>query len=144
MKLEEFVTEAAIDLLGRLTVSGRLASATPTNALTEAVDADQRQLAELNQMWTAKEISTAEYRVMRKGIIDRIAKAQKRMVVRPVKLLDGLTGPRARATWEADEMTDERRNAVLRFLFSGVVIDASGKPSGVFDWDRIDIEQNQL
>ncbi|MGV9576688.1 recombinase family protein [Streptomyces sp. NPDC003509] len=144
VKLEEFVTEAAIDLLGRLTVSGRLTSATPTNALTEAVEADQQQLAELNQMWTAKEISTAEYRAMRKGITDRIAKAQKRMVVRPVKLLDGLTGPGARAAWEADEMTDERRNAVLRFLFSGVIIDASGKPSGVFDWDRIDIEQNQL
>jgi hypothetical protein len=41
-------------------------------------------------------------------------------------------------------MADERRNAVLRFLFAGVVIDASTKPSGVFDWDRISIEQNKL
>ncbi|MFF0963943.1 hypothetical protein ACWDQO_11420 [Streptomyces sp. NPDC003703] len=96
------------------------------------MEADQRQLAELDQMWTAKEISPAEYRAMSKDITDRIAKAQKRLVVRPVKPLDGLTGPGARAAWEADEMTDERRNAVLRFLFSAVVIDASGKPSGVF------------
>ncbi|MFD4751830.1 recombinase family protein [Streptomyces sp. NPDC058426] len=145
VKLEEFVTEAAIDLLSRLTVSGQLASATtPTNASTEAVEADQRQLAELNHMWAAKEVSTAEYRVMRKEITDRIAKAQRRLVVRPVKLLEGMTGPGAKAAWEAEGMTDERRNAVLRFLFSGVVIDASSKPSGVFDWDRIDIEQNAL
>ncbi|NED92577.1 recombinase family protein, partial [Streptomyces sp. SID11233] len=83
-------------------------------------------------------------RVMRKEITDRIAKAQRRLVVRPVKLLEGMTGPGAKAAWEAEGMTDERRNAVLRFLFSGVVIDASSKPSGVFDWDRIDIEQNTL
>lgn len=144
VKLEGFVTEAAIDLLGRLTVSGQLASTTLPNAATESVEADQRQLDELNGMWTAKEISTAEYRKMRKEITDRIAKAQRRLVVRPMKLLDGLTGPGAKAAWHADDMTDERRNAVLRFLFSGVVIDASSKPSGVFDWDRISIEQNTL
>lgn len=144
VKLEEFVTEAAIDLLGRLTVSGKLASTSLPDAAAESVEADQRQLDELNGMWTAKEISTAEYRRMRKEITDRIAKAQRRLVVRPMKLLDGLTGPGAKAAWHAEEMTDERRNAVLRFLFSGVVIDASGKPSGVFDWDRIGIEQNPL
>lgn len=144
VKLEEFVTEAAIDLLGRLTVSGQLASTSLPDAAAESVEADQRQLDELNEMWTAKEISTAEFRKMRKEITDRIAKAQRRLVVRPMKLLDGLTGAGARDAWYADEMTDERRNAVLRFLFSGVVIDASGKPSGVFDWDRIAIEQNPL
>jgi site-specific DNA recombinase len=144
VKLEEFVTEAAIDLLGRLTVSGQLAATSLPDTATESVEADQRQLVELNGMWTAKEISTAEYRKMRKEITDRIAKAQRRLVVRPMKLLEGLTGPGAKAAWHAEEMTDERRNAVLRFLFSGVVIDASGKPSGVFDWDRIAIEQNPL
>ncbi|MEH0545424.1 recombinase family protein [Streptomyces sp. B21-105] len=144
LKLEEFVTEAAIDLLGRLTVSGQLASTSLPDAAAESVEADQRQLDELNEMWTAKEISTAEFRKMRKEITDRIAKAQRRLVVRPMKLLDGLTGAGARDAWNAAEMTDERRNAVLRFLFSGVVIDASGKPSGVFDWDRIAIAQNPL
>ncbi|MFE9766069.1 hypothetical protein ACFYPC_16345 [Streptomyces sp. NPDC005808] len=76
-------------------------------------------------------------------ITDRISKAQRRLVVRPMKLLEGLTGPGARTAWYADDMTDERRNAVLRFLFSGVIIDASGKPPGMFDWDRISIEQNR-
>jgi DNA invertase Pin-like site-specific DNA recombinase len=144
VKLEGFVTDAAIDLLRRLTVSGQLASTSLPDVATRSVEADQRQLDELNQMWTAKEITTAEYRGMRKEITDRIAKAQRRVVVRPMKLLDGLTGPGAREAWEAEGMTDERRNAVLRFLFAGVVIDASTKPSGVFDWDRISIEQNKL
>ncbi|GAA2064427.1 hypothetical protein GCM10009801_09030 [Streptomyces albiaxialis] len=144
VKLEEFVTEAAINLLGKLAVSGKLASTNLPDAATESVEADQRQLDELNEMWTGKEITTAEYRKMRKEITDRIAKTQRRLVVRPMKLLDGLTGEGAKAAWYADDMTDERRNAVLRFLFSGVVIDASSKPSGVFDWDRIAIEQNPL
>ncbi|MHC0433837.1 recombinase family protein [Streptomyces sp. O3] len=144
VKLEEFVTEAAIDLLGRLTISGKLASTSLPDSATDSVEADQQQLVELNQMWTEKEITTAEFRKMRKDITDRIAKAQRRLVVRPMKLLDGLTGPGAKDAWYADDMTDERRNAVLRFLFSGVIIDASTKPSGVFDWDRIAIEQNPL
>ena len=95
-------------------------------------------------MWTAKEISTAEYRKMRKEITDRIAKAQRKVVVRPMVLLDGLTGAGARAAWNAEDMTDERRNAVLRFLFSGVVIDEPKKFGRYMDWDRIGIEQNPL
>ncbi|MFJ6212067.1 recombinase family protein [Streptomyces sp. NPDC092296] len=144
IKLEDFVRDAAIDLLGKLTVSGQVATTSLTDSAAEAVEADQQQLEELNEMWTAKEISTAEYRKMRKEIQGRIAKAQRRVAVRPMKLLEGLTGPGARDAWFAEEMTDERRNAVLRFLFAGVIIDASTKTPGVFDWDRISIEQNQL
>jgi len=144
IKLEDFVRDAAIDLRGKLTVSGQLATTSLTDSAAEAVEADQRQLEELNEMWTAKEISTAEYRKMRKEIQGRIAKAQRRVAVRPMKLLEGLTGPGARDAWFAEEMTDERRNAVLRFLFAGVIIDASTKTPGLFDWDRISIEQNQL
>ncbi|WP_443070956.1 recombinase family protein [Streptomyces sp. NBC_01476] len=144
VKLEGFVTDAAVDLLRRLTVNGQLTSTSLPDAASRSVEADQQQLDELNQMWTAKEITTAEYRGMRKEITDRIAKAQRRLVVRPMKLLEGLTGPGAAKAWEAEDMTDERRNAVMRFLFAGIVIDASTKPSGVFDWDRISIEQNQL
>lgn len=144
IKLEVFVQDAAIALLNKLRVDGQLAATSLPDSASANVEADQEQLAELNGMWTAKEISTAEYRKMRKEIADRIAKAQRRLVVRPVKLLTGLTGPGAGAAWHADDMTDERRNAVLRFLFSGVIIGASSKPTGVFDWDRIGIEQNPL
>lgn len=142
--LEGFVADAAIELLGKLRVDGRLASSNLSEDASRELEADQRQLAELNEMWTGKEISTAEYRKMRKEITDRIAKAQRRVVVRPMVLLDGLTGAGARAAWEAEGMTDERRNAVLRFLFSGVVIDEPKKYGRYMDWDRIAIEQNPL
>lgn len=142
--LEGFVTDAAIKLLGELRVDGQLASSNLSEDATQSLADDQRQLAELNEMWTGKEISTAEYRKMRKEITDRIAKTQRRVVVRPLVLLDGLTGEGARAAWEAEAMTDERRNAVLRFLFSGVVIDEPKKYGRYMDWDRIAMEQNPL
>lgn len=124
--------------------TAELASSNLSESVTEELEDDQRLLGELNQMWTAKEISTAEYRKMRKEITDRIAKAQRKVVVRPMVLLDGLTGAGARAAWNAEDMTDERRNAVLRFLFSGVVIDEPKKFGRYMDWDRIGIEQNPL
>ncbi|CAG7649446.1 recombinase family protein [Actinacidiphila bryophytorum] len=142
--LEDFVSDAAVKLLSELRVDGRLATSNLSEGVAEEVEDDQRQLAELNEMWTAKELSTAEYRKMRKEITDRIAKAQRRVIIRPMVLLDGLTGTGARAAWDADEMTDERRNAVLRFLFSGVVIDEPKKLGRYMDWDRISIEQNPL
>lgn len=142
--LEDFVSDAAVKLLSELRVDGRLASSNLAEGVAEEVEDDQRQLAELNEMWTAKELSTAEYRKMRKEITDRIAKAQRKVVIRPMVLLDGLTGTGARAAWDAEEMTNERRNAVLRFLFSGVVIDEPKKLGRYMDWDRISIEQNPL
>ncbi len=142
--LEDFVVDAAIELLGKLRVDGRLASSNLSESVAEELEGDQRQLDELNQMWTAKEISTAEYRKMRKEITDRIAKAQRKVVVRPMVLLDGLTGEGARTAWDTEDMTDERRNAVLRFLFSGIVIDEPKKFGRYMDWDRISVEQNPL
>ncbi|MEW1858896.1 hypothetical protein AB0399_00665 [Streptomyces sp. NPDC088194] len=41
-------------------------------------------------------------------------------------------------------MTNERRNAVLRFLFSGVVIDEPTKLGRYMDRGRIRIDQNPL
>lgn len=142
--LEDFVSDAAVELLGKLRVDGRPASSNLPEGVAAELEADQRQLAELNEMWTAKEVSTAEYRTMRKEITDRIAKAQRKVVVRPMVLLDGLTGAGARVAWEAEGMTDERRNAVLRFLFSGVVIDVPKKHGRFMDWSRIRIDQNPL
>ncbi|MFJ2953597.1 hypothetical protein [Streptomyces sp. NPDC087270] len=90
--LEDFVSDAAVKLLSELRVDGRLASSNLSEGMAEEVEDDQRQLAELNDMWTAKELSTAEYRKMRKEITDRIAEAQRRVVIRPMVLLDGLYG----------------------------------------------------
>jgi Recombinase len=77
----------------------------------------------------------------------RTVRATERQVViarRAVEVLEGMTGPHARATWtrlQADGERD-RLNAVLRFLFAAVVIDESKTKIGTFDYSRISIEQN--
>lgn len=144
IKLEKFVEDAAIDLLGKLTVSGELSSTALPPSLVEQIESDEQQLRELKEMWRAKEMPTAEYREERKIIEARIATAQRRATVRPLKLLEGLTGPNAERAWRDEKLSDERRNAILHFLFAAIRIGPSTKPNGVFDWDRIDIEQNPL
>ncbi len=82
-KLEAFVTDAAVKLLSGLDISGtpRATLALP-QADEAAISADEAELAELKDMWTHRELSTREYRAMRKTI------------VRPtVEVLSGLVGP---------------------------------------------------
>ncbi|MBV8994709.1 MAG: zinc ribbon domain-containing protein, partial [Pseudonocardiales bacterium] len=119
LKLESFVTDAAIELLGGLDVSG---APTATVQLPEAdqaaIRADEAELAELKDMWDHREISTREYRAMRKIIEDRIAARRRKTIVRPTaEVLAGLVGADARAAWNqlVDRHEVERLNAVLRF-----------------------------
>jgi site-specific DNA recombinase len=145
--LESFVSDAAINLLERLDVTGRLASAILSDDDTAAIAADRAEIAELKDMWDRQEIRTTEYRQMRKTVEDRIRKIQARTVIRPAaEVLDGMTGSGARPTWEAHENAGdhERLNAIMRFLFAAVRIRESHAPAGVFDYGRIDIEQNQI
>jgi hypothetical protein len=145
--LEAFVTDAAVDLLTRLDPSGQEAAATLSGDDHAAIDADQAELAELKAMWNAREMTTREYREMRRTVEERIKKVQRKTVVRPaVEVLAGLTGPNARAAWDAlvEAKEYERMNAVLRFLFAAVVIDESRVARGQFDYSRIRIEQNPL
>lgn len=145
--LEAFVKDAAIDLLERLDVSGAVSASVLSDADNAAIDADQAELTELKAMWDAREITTSEYREMRKTVEDRIRKIEAKTVIRPaVEVLNGMTGPDARRTWEAHEKAGdaERLNAVLRFLFAAVRIGESTGRNGVFDYGRIEIEQNSL
>lgn len=60
---------------------------------------------------------------MRKTVEDHIRKVESKTVIRPaVEVLDGITGPDARKTWETHEKAGdtERLNAVLRFLFAAI------------------------
>ena len=139
--------DAAIDLLERLDVSGAVSASVLSDADNAAIDADQAELAELKAMWDAREITTGEYREMRKTVEDRIRKVEFKSVIRPaVEVLDGMTGPDARKTWETHEKAGdtERLNAVLRFLFAAIRIGESTGCNGVFDYGRIEIEQNAL
>lgn len=145
--LEGFVKDAAISLLERLDVTGAVSASVLSDADNAAIDADRGELAELKAMWDAREISTSEYRQMRKRVEDRIRKIEAKTVIRPaLEVLEGMTGAGARVTWEAHEQAGdhERLNAVLRFLFAAIRLGESTAPSGKFDFGRIEIEQNRL
>ena len=58
-------------------------------------------LAELKDLWDHRELSTREYRQMRKAVEDRIATLRRKTVVRPtVEVLADLVGPNARTSWD--------------------------------------------
>jgi site-specific DNA recombinase len=148
LTLEAFVTDAAVELLTRLDVSGApRATLVLPEADQAAISADEAELAELKDIWDHRELSTREYRAMRRTVEDRITILRRKTIVRPsAGVLSGLVGPGARAAWDelAASGDEQRMNAVLRFLFAAVIIDAHhGKP-GTFDYSRIDIEPNPL
>ncbi|MDJ0342510.1 recombinase family protein [Streptomyces sp. PH10-H1] len=148
-KTEEFVKDAAIRLLENLDVNGQeanISTAMPSED-AEAIQADRAELAELKEMWDAQEIKTREYRQMRKVVEDRIAKRERKTVVRPaLEVLEGLVGPHARESWGKLETAGnvQRLNAVIRFLFAAVIVDEATGKRGVFDYGRIDIDPNPL
>jgi DNA invertase Pin-like site-specific DNA recombinase len=146
--LEEFVSAAAVELLTHLDVTGVPTATTALSAQDEAtISAEEHELAELMDMWTQRELSTREYRQMRKTIEDRLNALRRKTIVRPtVEVLAGLIGPDARTAWDALVTSGDvqRMNAVLRFLFAAVIIDAHHGTPGTFDYSRIDIEPNPL
>ncbi len=91
-------------------------------------------------------ICSDEYRKDRREIQARINENEKKTIVR-VKSADGqadLIGPGAKVRWA--KLTDERKNTVLRFLFSAVIIgphDKTAHPDTI-DFGRIEIEENEL
>lgn len=67
-----------------------------SDADNAAIDADHAELAELKAMWDARELSTSEYRAMRKTVEDRIRKIEAKTVILPAaEVLDGVIGPDA-------------------------------------------------
>lgn len=143
--LEPFAADAAIRMLTHLDVTGREAAAVLSSDDADTIAADQEQLTEAARMWARKQISKAEYEVMRKEISERIKTAQRKAIVRPaVEVLEGMTGPGAEAAWRTLEQQGdhERINALYRFLFAAVRIDASSTRGRAVDYSRIDIEPN--
>lgn len=150
-RLEIYAQDVAVELLTKLSVDelARAAGGPDASAAQARRDADQaeiaedeQRLAELKAEWIAKEITTAEYKEMSAPVKARLAKAQRATVVRPLTALEGITtGPGAAAAWQ--DLSIERKAAVLRFLFAAIRIN-TGRPGRGFDYDRIDIEQNPL
>jgi site-specific DNA recombinase len=144
--LEKFVEDAAIRLLENLAISPKRTRTTAVQVAEREIEDDERQIAELHEMWLAKEIDTAQYRKDRRTIQARIRENEKKTVVKvksPDAIAD-LIGPDAEARWEL--LTGERKNSILRFLFSAVIIGKGTRnryPSTI-DFGRIEIEQNEL
>lgn len=144
--LEKFVEDAAVRLLENLTISGKPTRTAAVEAAERAIEDDERQLAELHDMWISKEIDTAEYRKDRRTIQARIRENERKTTAKsksPEAIAD-LIGPGAKAKWA--KLTDGRKNSVLRFLFSAVVIGEGtmNRYPSTIDFGRIEIEQNEL
>jgi site-specific DNA recombinase len=144
--LEKFVEDAAIQLLENLSVSPKRRRTATTLAAEREIEEDEQQLKDLHEMWKAKEIPTDQYRKDRREIQARINLNEKKLVVRgkSTEAIADLIGPDAKARWE--DLTDERKNSVLRFLFRAVIISEgtlNRYPSSI-DYGRIEIEQNDL
>jgi len=144
--LEEFVQDAAIRLLENLAVNPKRTRTASVEAAERAIQDDERQLEELHDMWISKEIDTAEYRKDRRTIQARINQNQKKTVARvksPEAIAD-LIGPGAKAKWA--NLTDERKNSVLRFLFSAVIIGEGtmNRYPSTIDFGRIEFEPNEI
>jgi site-specific DNA recombinase len=144
--LEKFVEDAAILVLENLAVSPKRTRTAAVETAEREIGEDERQLAELHDMWLSKEIDSAEYRKDRRTIQARIRENQKKTIVKvksPDAIAD-LIGPGAKTKWAA--LTDERKNSVLRFLFSAVIIGEGtmNRYPSTIDFGRIEIEQNEI
>ena len=144
--LEKFVEDAAIRLLTDLSAGRRRTRSASVEQAEREIADDERQLRELNDMWNNKEMDTAEYREMRRDIKARIRDNERKTIVRtrPAESISDLIGPDAQAKW--GKLPGERKNSVLRFLFSAVIIgphDGAAHPDSI-DYGRIEIEQNEL
>jgi site-specific DNA recombinase len=144
--LETFVEDATIELLTKLTISSRRSRTGAVQAAENEIAEDEQLIRDLHDMWRNKEITTEEYRKDRREIQARIRQNEKKTVVKvkSIESIADLIGPGAKAKWA--KLTSERKNSVLRFLFSAVIIgphDSKAHPDSV-DYGRIDIEENEL
>jgi site-specific DNA recombinase len=121
-RLEEFVCDAAKDLLTRLSVAD-MVDKPQTSATEEQKSAAhyKAKMEELRIMWTGDEITGEEYRKSRKELADKLAKLQRGTAVRPLIALEGIVIGKGAAAW-FDGLEFERKAAVLRFLFTAIKI----------------------
>jgi len=144
--LEKFVEDAAIRLLAGLAVNPRRTRSAAVEAAEREIAEDEQQIRVFHDMWRNKAILTDKYRKDRREIQTRIRENEQKTIV-TVKSADAiadLIGPDAKTKWK--KLTDERKNSVLRFLFSAVIIgphDKSAHPDTI-DYGRIEVEENEL
>jgi site-specific DNA recombinase len=144
--LEQFVEDVAIRVLTELAVNPRRTRTAAADKAEREIADDEQQLRELHDMWLNKEIDSAEYRKDRRTIQARIRENEKKTIikVRSAEAIADLIGADANVKWH--QLSSERKNAVLRFLFRAVIIGPGSMnryPSGI-DFGRVEIEENDL
>lgn len=144
--LEKFVEDASLMLLTNLAVNPRRPRTAAIAVAEREIAEDEQQMRDLHDMWLNKEIDSAEYRRDRRIIQARIRENEKKTVVKvkQTTAIADLIDPEAKTKWA--ELSGERKNAVLRFLFSAVIIGAGTMnryPSSI-DYSRTEIEENEL
>jgi site-specific DNA recombinase len=144
--LERFAEDAAIRLLTGLAVNPRRSRTAVVEAAEREIAEDEQQIRDLHDMWRNKEITTEEYRRDRREIQARIHQNERKTIVKvkSAESIADLIGPNAKVQWA--KLADERKNSILRFLFSAVII---GRHDGkahhdTIDYGRIEIEENEL
>lgn len=101
----------------------------------------EAKLEELAKMWAEGEITRPEWIAARKPVEARLEVA-RRLVSRTPRgrALDGLEGPgKLRAAWEADELSHERKRAILAAVIDRIVVAPARIGLNRFDDDRLDI-----
>lgn len=145
---ERFIVDAAVILLENLDMTASADSVLDlSQAAQDTITAAETRIGELKDMWKAREITTSEYRADRKTEEDTIRRARKSTSRRPtLTILEGMVGPNARASWTAleTEREFERMNAILRFLFTAVIIEGTTSKAPTFDYGRIMIDPRPL
>jgi site-specific DNA recombinase len=144
--LEQFVEDAAVKLLAELAITPARPRTAAAQAAEREIAEDEQQLKDLHDMWLNKEIDSAEYRKDRRIITARIRDNERKTITKakPAGTIADLIGPDPQARW--DTLTPERKNTVLRFLFSAVVIGPGtlARYPASMDFGRVEIEQNEL
>lgn len=125
--LEEIVVEAVLTRLDSPEFAAALARATQTNetvsTVAKALAKDQEQMEELAQMWSGREISTAEWKAAREPIEARIRTAERRLASEtgsiPVEGLAG-HGSALREQWSGLNLT--RQHAIVTTIIDTITI----------------------
>jgi DNA invertase Pin-like site-specific DNA recombinase len=136
--LEELVVAAVFERVEGRDFTAHL----QTTRQASPVEAIEAQLAELAQLWAAKEITRTEWLAARaplQGDLQREREAVRQDERQQARLraLDGYEGGALRAAWNTMDLS--RRRAILRALMSAVVVGPAVPGRNRFDPNRVSV-----
>lgn len=122
------------------TLAGRAAENEHAAALSETLAADQHQMAELAEMYAAREIGRSEWVTARKPIETRVADAERRLArMTRSDALAGIVGngDALRSQWSDLNLT--RQHAIVKAVLDHAVVAPAASRGSTFDPERVDL-----